>query len=412
MSSVDLNSRNPHAIVIGLDGMAGIQTARTLARHRIPVIGIAKNAEHHCCRTNVCEEIVIAGTQTPDIVDTLLKIGPALPKKAVLFPCHDMTVRIIAEHRDRLEPWFHIAVPDHEIVEMLTSKVGFYNHAVKHGFKVPQTFKLRNQNDALQAAEKLRFPGVLKPSSTSSSWDQNTIAKAYQVANAKEFLAQYERCKEWVDELILQQWIPGDDSSLYSCNCYIDRAGKPQATFIARKIRQWPPHVGFSSLGEECRNDEVLRESLRLFASVPYTGLGYVEFKRDERTGEHYIIEPNIGRPTGRSGIAEAGGVELLYTMYCDVLGRPLPKARTQKYLGTKWVDLRHDFQSAFYYWRNGELTLREWRESWRGRKAHTYFSWRDPAPFFADLWNTFKKVLFRSDQKRREQLGRSKGTA
>jgi D-aspartate ligase len=407
MSSIDINSYKPHAIVIGLDGMSGIQTARTLARHKIPVIGIAKDAEHHCCKTNVCEEILIASTQTPELIETLLKVGPVLPKKAVLFPCHDMTVRVIAAHREALDPWFHIALPEHEIVETLTSKVGFYNHAIEHGFKVPQTFKLHNQNDAIKAAELLNFPGVLKPSSTSSGWDKNTMAKAYQVADAGEFLARYERCKEWVDELILQQWIPGGDDSLYSCNCYIDSSGMPQAPFIARKIRQWPPHVGFSSLGEEVRNDEVLNESLRLFASVDYVGLGYVEFKRDERTGEHYIIEPNIGRPTGRSGIAEAGGVELLYTMYCDVLGLPLPEERVQQYLGTKWIDLRHDFQSALYYWRKGELTLGEWRKSWKGRKAHTYFSWTDPAPFFSDIWNLFKKMISSTERKRREYLGK-----
>ncbi|MGI9309148.1 MAG: carboxylate--amine ligase, partial [Gammaproteobacteria bacterium] len=314
MSSIDINSHKPHAIVIGLDGMAGIQTARTLARHKIPVIGIACDGDHHCCKTNVCEEIISAPTQAPEIIDTLLKIGPVLPKKAVLFPCHDRTVRVIAEHRDVLVPWFHIAAASHEVVEKLTSKIGFYNHAVEHGFKVPQTFVLRNQGDALRAADELKFPGVMKPSSTSSGWDRHTMAKAYQVKDAKEFLGLYERCKKWVDELILQQWIPGGDDSLYSCNCYIDTVGEPQATFIARKIRQWPPHVGFSSLGEECRNDEVLSESLRLFASVDYTGLGYVEFKLDERTGEYYVIEPNIGRPTGRSGIAEAGGVELIYT--------------------------------------------------------------------------------------------------
>ena len=70
----------------------------------------------------------------------------------------------------------------------------------------------------------------------------------------------------------------------------------------------------------QSRDDVVLRETVRLFKSVNYRGLGYVELKRDERSGEYYIMEPNIGRPTGRSAIAEAGGVELLYTMYCDAL--------------------------------------------------------------------------------------------
>lgn len=70
--------------------------------------------------------------------------------------------------------------------------------------------------------------------------------------------------------------------------------------------------------------------------------------KRDPETGRQYAIEANVGRPTGRSAIAEAGGVELLHTMYCDVAGLPLPNGRTQTYKGTKWIDVRHDLQSAF----------------------------------------------------------------
>jgi D-aspartate ligase len=71
-------------------------------------------------------------------------------------------------------------------------------------------------------------------------------------------------------------------------------------------------------------------------------------------------------------------------------VGLPLPANRTQKYTGARWVDLRHDFQSAFYYWRRGRLTLWQWFRSLRGRKAHAIFSWRDPVPFLCDV----KKAL------------------
>jgi D-aspartate ligase len=183
---------------------------------------------------------------------------------------------------------------------------------------------------------------------------------------------------------------------LYSCNCYFDAYSEPLVTFIARKIRQWPPRTGTSCLGEECRNDHVLDASLKLFRSVNYHGLGYVEMKCDDRTGRHYIIEPNIGRPTGRSAIAEAGGVELLYTKYCDKLNLPLPKDREQKYVGAKWMFLRRDIQSALYYWKRGELTLRDWWRSVRGPKKYAVFSWTDPLPFLYDLWKVLGLVITR----------------
>jgi D-aspartate ligase len=132
---------------------------------------------------------------------------------------------------------------------------------------------------------------------------------------------------------------------------------------------------------------------MRLFAGVGYRGLGYLEMKQHARTGRHLIIEPNIGRPTGRSAIAEAGGVELLYTAYCDMVGLPLPAARQQRYLGVKWIDDRRDVQSALYFLRRGELTIGDWLRSVRGPKSHAVVSRSDPAPFAYDLLQSTRRA-------------------
>jgi predicted ATP-grasp superfamily ATP-dependent carboligase len=367
-----------------------------LARHDIPVIAIASDPDHHCCRTNVCQEIHYADSRSPEFLDTLREIAPRLKEKAVLFPCSDPPVLVISAHRAELQEHYHIALSDEDVVEMLMDKVRFYSYAQEHGFAIPKTFILRERSDAIDAIDQLEFPGLLKPSIRLPAWDQQTKLKAFKVADGAELLALYDKCSEWTDQLILQQWIEGGDNSLYSCNCYFDAKSEPLATFVAQKIRQWPPGVGYSSLGEECRDDFVLQETLRLFSSVQYRGLGYVEFKRDTNTGKQYIIEPNVGRPTGRSAIAEAGGVELLYTMYCDLIGLPLPAERVQRYRGAKWIDLRHDFQSAFHYWRKGELSLADWWRSWRGKKAFAYFSMKDPAPFLYDIYRSARRIMSR----------------
>jgi D-aspartate ligase len=227
---------------------------------------------------------------------------------------------------------------------------------------------------------------VLKPSIRKPEWDRNSKQKAFTPADAGELLALYDRTAGWADVLVAQEWIRGTIPDHYTCNCYLDAESRPLVTFVTRKIRQWPPQTGIGSLGEEARNDTVLRETLRLFQGAGFHGLAYLEMKRDPQTGEHYIIEPNIGRPTGRSATAEAGGVELLYTMYCDAAGLPLPPDRTQRYLGVKWIYARTDLQSALHQWRRGELSLGDWRRSLRGPKVDAVFSLRDPAPFVFDL--------------------------
>lgn len=382
-------SKLPYAIVIGLDCITGLQTARILANHGIPTIGLAKKLDHFCCRTRVCEEIIQADTASEELINTLEALGPRLEQKAVLFPCTDLSVLTLSRNRQCLSEWYHVALPAPEVVEMLVDKVSFYTYAEEAGLPIPRTFFLKNRMDAERAVEVLTFPCIMKPPMKTPTWEKNTKEKVYKVNSPEEALALYDVCSNWADILMIQEWIEGNDASLYSCNCYFNKDSQPLVTFIARKIRQWPPETGTSCLGEECRNDFVLEESVRLFRSVNYRGLGYVEMKRDERTGKHYIIEPNIGRPTGRSAIAEAGGVELLYTMYCDALGLPLPKNRQQTYQGVKWIYLRNDIQSALYYWRQGKLTFREWWRSVQGRKGYAVFSWTDQSPFWHDLWRS-----------------------
>jgi D-aspartate ligase len=385
---------NPCAIVIGLDSITGLQTARILARHKVPVIGIAKDPNDFCCRTNVCQQILFADTKDDDLINALAKLGPTLNQKAILFPCTDLSVLSISLHRGEIDRWYHVVLPEHDVVELLMDKVRFHFHAEQCGLPVPGAAILRNREDVKDAVEKLTFPCILKPPVKTPAWEQHARAKVFKVVNATELFSLYDQYSQWASELMVQEWVEGSESELYSCNCYFDSESRPIVTFISRKLRQWPPQVGVSCLGEECRNDTVLFESIRLFESVHYRGLGYVEMKRDSRTGRYLIIEPNIGRPTGRSAIAEAGGVELLYSMYCDNAQLPLPANLEQRYEGAKWVYLRRDLQSAFHYWRAGELTTRDWWWSLRGLKHDAVFSWSDPAPFFQDMKRSIARLL------------------
>lgn len=399
-----LKNQRPYAIVIGLDTLNGIQTVRILTRHRIPVIAIAKDPGHHGCRTRLCEQILFTNTAGPELIQTLEELGPRFAEKPVLFPCADMNVKLVSQFRERLLPWYHVILPEEEVIETLMNKLNFYAYANEHGFPIPQTRYLNSLADAEAAARELTFPCVLKPPmSATPEWEKNMKLKAYKLSNPDELREFFNKSQAWANNLIVQEWVEGPDSNLYSCNCYFNSNFEPLVTFVARKLRQWPPVTGESSLGEEVRDDAVLDITLNLFRAAHLYGLGYVEIKKSSRSGKYFIIEPNIGRPTGRSPIAEAGGVELLYTMYCDALGLPLPEAREQKYLGVKWVDLRRDTQSALYHLREGDLTLKGWWQSLKGKKAHALFAWNDPGPFFGDLLRALRLYMVPEERRRRD---------
>ena len=394
------DKQKPYAIVIGLDCIQGLQSARILASRQIPVIGIAKNPNYYSCKTNVCEKILITNTGNNELADMLAELGPKFSSKPVLFACQDKNVLIVAQNQHRLQQWYHIILPDADVVEMMMDKAAFYTFAQEKGLPIPTTFVLQSQADAERAATELNYPCIMKPPLRLSEWSKHTKAKAMISRNKEEMLALYARYHQWVDNLIVQDLILGDDLNHYTCNCYLDRRGEVLVTVTSRKLRQWQPKTGQACLAVEAHNETVERETIRLFQSVNYCGLGYLEMKQDDRSGNYYIIEPNIGRPTGRAAIAEAGGVEFLYTMYCDAVGLPLPANRQQKYEGVKWMHLLRDIQAAVYYWRQGELTLREWRESVRGRKTYAIFSWRDPMPFLTAVFQAMS--VLRSSKERR----------
>lgn len=389
----------PTAFVIGLESMTGLQTARILARHGVPVIGLTRDPSHPCCRTRACERVIAVGASSDALIDVLVRLGRDLPDKSVVYPCSDAAVSVLSSHRAELADRFHIALPKHETVEMLMDKAHFFSFAKAHGLPVPLTLSISSRNEAREAANELRYPCILKPTVRTPLWEKHSKAKVYRLADRKSFLETYDHCASLAETLIAQEWIDGPDCNLYSCNCYYNAQSVPLVTFVARKLRQWPPEAGTSCLGEECRNDVVLDHSLRLFHEAGFHGLGYVEVKQDSRSGKYFIVEPNVGRPTGRSAIAEAGGIDLLYTMYCDLLGRPLPPNRSQSYGKAKWVYFRRDLQSAFYYWRRGQLTAAQWVKSLQGIRSDAIFSWSDPQPFVFDVAHAATSALRRSSR-------------
>ena len=85
------SSNRPKAVVVGLDNLVGIQTARILAARGVPVIGIG-DPSHPFCKTRVCEEIHSFETKGKGLIDALVELGPSLGEKAVLVPCSDEPV--------------------------------------------------------------------------------------------------------------------------------------------------------------------------------------------------------------------------------------------------------------------------------------------------------------------------------
>ncbi len=368
-------------------------------------IGIAADRQHFATRTRACERVLIADTGGVELIDSLRKLAEA-GDSGVILPCTDAAVLRLARDRAALGVGHALSLPSLETVLTLLDKIAFAEYAQDADLPIPRTLSIPERTLAAEAGAELGFPCVLKPAVKSDAWQHHERYKAYKLDSSSELLATYDRVARWGDRLIVQEWIPGEDRELFGCSAYLDRESRPLATFVSRKERQWPLGVGNCTLGVECRNDEVLNVALRLFEGAQFHGLANLEMKRHATTGQYLIVEPNVGRPVSRSPIAEQGGVEMLYTAYCDAAGLPLPESRTQHYGRAKWTFVRYDVRAALAERRRGRLSAREWLRSLRGCRWDATISVSDPLPALADFRGGFARL---SGSAARRIAGRSR---
>ena len=383
----------PHAVVLGLDSVTGLQASRLLARRGIPVVGIAEDRRHPCCFTRTAQVVRQCEMTPSGLAAALSSLSASLPSGAVLIPCTDDAVLALSRVRDRLPPSLLHALPAADLVAALLDKERFHRLASENGLPVPRTLAVTRAVDARLAARELGFPCVLKPTLKTRAWSEAAGASVSVVRDAGDL----ERLLVAIDGLdqpfLLQEWVPGADTDMYSRHAYVDRDGRTLLSCVARKLRQWPPGAGVTTLAVEIDAPEIEEPCARLLAGVGYSGLCELELKRDSASGRVVLIEANPARVALAMPIAEAAGVELLHTVYRYVAGLPPPEPRSERKRGAKWIWWRADRASAAHYLRRGELGVADYARSLGGHPSEAEISLHDPLPFAVLAWRTLRRV-------------------
>ncbi len=181
------------AVVIKLDSITGLQTARILSGYGIPVIGIAADPSHFCSRTNCCEEILAGSTSEDALLGTLSDIARR-HGVCVLFPCSDESVRVISRNRESLRERFRFVLPDEEVIDLFMNKANFYKFARDKGFTVPPTCFSARREDLGEIAGKLRPPYIVKPTVKTKKWTERFQKKVLKLGSIEELRGVYDDC--------------------------------------------------------------------------------------------------------------------------------------------------------------------------------------------------------------------------
>jgi D-aspartate ligase len=327
------------ALVVGFS-IHGLAVARALAKSGVHVHALSgtKDMRSPTAYTKFATVHFRENLNSDALVPHLLELRKSLAvsQKVVLFPTSDRIVKAIARGWNHLQShyllsWAHCS----DLILTLQSKDNLASFCERAGVPYPCSRIIGGVDDCDAIAHALRFPLVIKPVQPLSSF------KALRVPGPEDLR---DRVKQLHHDLpfLAQEWIEGEDGTLYSCTTYLDR-GKELCIFTSRKLAAIPPAMGQGTIFKTVGCEPIRDLSHRFLLGLDLSGPVAVEFKRD-RDDRYWFIETNVGRTEYCVDLAVQSGLNLPYIEFCHALGRTPRGAWISSPVGERiWFDTDKD---------------------------------------------------------------------
>ena len=245
-------------------------------------------------------------------------------KTLVLVSCGDNYTGLMARARAALAPYYKFACPTPELVEQLDTKEFFYKACEAHGLSYPKTFGCTNQNYKTVQLP-FDFPCIIKASNSVAYWNCRFPhkKKVFVAYNKEEFdaITAAIYSSSYQDNLVLQEYIPGDDNCMRVLNCYSGLDHKVKLMALGRPLleEQTPEGIGNYAAILSARDDELLQRMQAFLEDVGWEGFSNFDMKYDARDGQYKLFEMNPRQ--GRSSFfVTASGYNLAKWLVEDVV--------------------------------------------------------------------------------------------
>lgn len=225
--------------------------------------------------------------------------------------CGDSYVQLAADHRGEFPP--NVAAPyiDGTLMEALTNKEKFYALCDAHGIDHPGTFVHRKE---LGHSFELPFgpPFICKPANGVAYWAHPFPGneKVFQLGDRAALEATLDKvyASGYPDAMIIQEFIPGDDSFMRVLTCYSDRNAQVKLMCLGHVLlEEHTPHgVGNHAVILTEPNDALCHQFKAFLETMAYTGFSNFDIKYDQRDGKYKAFEINCRQ--GRSNYYVTGG--------------------------------------------------------------------------------------------------------
>lgn len=316
----------PPTVVVGAN-LNGLGLVRSLHRGGMPIFVLDTSHWQPAMWSLGCHPVLVQAFDRP-IVDDLLRLRERFDQDPLLFLANELSVFAVSEARNELAG-YRFRMPPDRMVVALSDKIALQRLAEDGGFAVPKTLCLETMAD-LAGLDRIAFPAVVKPADKHCLYNGQSarIHRADDLAQTRTICAALLNNSV---RLVVQEWIPGDDSQIYFCLFYCGRPGDaPVSMFTGRKILSHPRGVGSTGICIAAPEAKDALEPLtrRFIDLVGFEGLGSLEFKWHPDRREFLMIEPTVGRTDWQEEVATLCGENIPLAAYCHELGLPPPQKR------------------------------------------------------------------------------------
>ena len=225
-------------------------------------------------------------------------------KTILLLGCGDSYVQLAAHCRDSLPENVIAPYISGELLDTLINKEQFYTLCDRHGIDHPATF-IYDRSMGHSFPLPWDPPYIAKPADSVAYWGcgDHSLAKVYICQSREELLESLDHiyAAGYPDHMVLQEFIPGDDSYMRVLTSYSDRNGKVTLMCLGHVLlEEHSPHgIGNHAVIITDHDEDLCRKIQTLLEDLHYTGFSNFDIKYDRRDGKYKAFEINCRQ--GRS---------------------------------------------------------------------------------------------------------------
>jgi D-aspartate ligase len=286
--------------------------------------------------------------------------------RPVLIAADDVASLLVDRQLDELHALFSLPDQPTGLPDELSNKRRLHELCLELGIPTPKGLVPRTLAEAREAAAELGYPVVVKAADPRSLGVPDGPASVTIARDAAQLEAAFGHADPGaLPELLLQEYIPGDSTSVWMFNGYFDRDGACPIGIVGQKIRQAPPRTGATSLGIVVDNDAVRELSIAFLQRVGYRGIVDMGVRFDARDGLYKILDVNPRIGASFRLFVASSGLDVARALYLDMTGQPIPAATADP--GRRWWVEDRDTATALKLIRRGDLGVPAYLGSLRG---------------------------------------------